>query len=679
MKTGRVTATLAALAAFLVAFGGADRNAVAGTWASAPSVQARLIAATTAVGSGPELSLALDIRLASGWKTYWRSPGDAGLPPRLDWSGSINLTGADLSYPAPRRYSLLGLETAGYENAVTFPLRAIVAQPGKAVNLRARLDLLVCSEVCVPVTLPLTLDLPAGPAEPGPDAALVTRAAASVPGDGTASGLTLRSLRAEGNALVAEVTSQTPLTAPDLFVETDPPLPFAAPATTVGEGGRTAAIRVPLAEGVTDPLPAPGQRVTLTLVDGARAAEFQAPIAAPQPAGGGLGIYLTALLGGLILNLMPCVLPVLSIKLLALAGMAGRPPREVRARFLATGAGILASFLVLAAGLIGVKAAGGAVGWGVQFQEPLFLAVMAAVMTVFALSLWDRVSIVLPDALAARLGGREGEGLAGAFGSGALATILATPCSAPFVGSAVGFALAGGPGTILGVFAALGLGLAAPWLAVAAWPRLAAAMPRPGCWMIVLRRLLGGLMALTAAWLVSVLAGVAGPVAGMVSGALAIALCAVLGWGRGRWRRPLAAALTAGMIAAPVFGAPPKSSQTAPGWVAYDETVLRAAVAAGRTVFVDATADWCLTCLANERLVLSRDPVASRLADPSVLAMRADWTRADETVSRFLARFGRFGVPFYVAYGPGAPEGQPLPELLTAETVTRALDAVRQK
>jgi suppressor for copper-sensitivity B len=345
-----------------------------------------------------------------------------------------------------------------------------------------------------------------------------------------------------------------------------------------------------------------------------------------------------ALLGGLILNLMPCVLPVLALKLLAVLGHGGRHPREVRAGFLASAAGIVSSFLVMAGVLITLKAGGAAIGWGIQFQQPLFLAAMALVVALFAANLWGWFEIPLPRFIAAAAEASPGRGrLAGPFVTGAFATLLATPCSAPFLGTAVGFALARGPAEIMAVFLMLGLGLALPYLTVAALPRLATALPRPGPWMAWLRRLLGLLLAATALWLLWLLAAP-------------------------RWLESSAAST-------------PASAAEVGAWQPFDLAALRADIAAGHVVFVDVTADWCLTCIANHRLVLDRPEVESRLHDRSgaVIAMRADWTRPDDRISRYLAGFGRYGIPFNAVYGPGAPDGLALPELLSIPIVLEGL------
>jgi suppressor for copper-sensitivity B len=400
-----------------------------------------------------------------------------------------------------------------------------------------------------------------------------------------------------------------------------------------------------------------------------------APPAAPPAAL--LAMLAVALLGGLILNLMPCVLPVLAMKLASVVTLDAARARDVRRAFLATAAGIVSAFLLLALALVGLKLGGEAVGWGLQFQQPWFLAGMALVVVAFAANLWGWFEVPLPALLSDIGGSRK---LAGSFATGVFATLLATPCSAPFVGTAVGFALAQGPLQILAIFAALGVGLAAPYLAVAAFPGAARLLPRPGPWIGILRKLLGLALAGTAAWLVWVLAGQLGVVA---AGTLAAAL-AVLAGGLFALRKSQAprgrVALVASVLLLALF-LPPKlgyvpertAEISAIAWQRFERGAVDAAVAEGKTVFVDVTADWCVTCQVNKRLVLSRGEIVAKLSSDGVVALRADWTRPDPRIAAYLAEFGRYGIPFNAVYGPGEPGGLALPELLSAEAVLGAL------
>ena len=644
----------------------------ASAWYVTEQGRARLIAATADPGDAASVGLGLQFELAPHWKIYWRSPGDAGFPPELDWKGSANLADATIAWPAPERFSVQGLETAGYSGAVVLPITLRVAQPGRPLHLKAHLSYLTCSEICVPREADLVLDLPA----PGAGyAALIDQYRAQVPGDGTAEGLKLTGavLRPGAKAVLdLTVASTAPLAAPDAFVEGGSAAMFGAPSVLTRDAA-AATLRLPIGGDWRDIV---NRKLTVTLVDGPRS--MSAPVAVTEGEGlidlktvaAMLGL---ALVGGLILNLMPCVLPVLSLKLLAALPRAGETLRATRRGFLGTALGIVLSFLVLAAATAAAKAAGLAVGWGVQFQDPLFLIVLAMLLMLFACNLWGFFELPLPRGIAAI----AERGPLGSVATGAFATLLATPCSAPFVGTALGFALAAGPLEIVAIFLALGLGMAAPYLLVAALPGLARLLPRPGRWMIYLRWVLGALLLGTALWLLAVLSGELGPHA-----ALAIALLlgfaglslAVLHEPVSRWL--LVGATLIGTLFVPSLAPPLPRLAIAPSsgpWRAFDAAAIGGLVRKGDVVLVDVTADWCLTCKVNARLVLDRAPVSDELAKPGVVAMRADWTRPNPAIDAYLARFGRVGIPLDVVYGPAAPGGLPLPELLTARAVTEAL------
>ncbi|MGH6882692.1 MAG: protein-disulfide reductase DsbD family protein, partial [Hypericibacter sp.] len=641
--------------------------------------------------------------LAKDWKTYWRSPGDAGYPIAVDWAGSGNLAKADLLWPVPHRFTLFGLDTFGYKDEVVLPVIATLNEPGKPLSIKAHLRYLVCETVCIPYEADLALEIPAGDALPSAQAQLIDRYYAQVPGDGRAQGLALEQVALAGSDTKPslEVTARSTLTGfttPDLIVEAPPGLYFGKPEIQLGEDDKLARFTLPITREANAPALS-GAAVTLTLTDGIRGLERNVTLSPAASSGqkfsGLLAMIGVALLGGLLLNLMPCVLPVLSLKLLGVAGHGGGEKAHVRLSFLVSAAGVLAAFLLLAAMLAALCAAGLAIGWGIQFQQPLFLAMMALIVTLFAANLMGWFEITLPgwlgslasdaDEAAGRAADRRS--LPGYFLTGMLATLLATPCSAPFVGTAVSFALSRGALDIFVIFGAMGLGLALPYLAIAAFPGIAVALPRPGRWMIHLRRLLGIALAATAAWLLSVLAGDIGiwGVAILAGLLIALAMALALLHRLPDNKRPLlwggAAVLGIAALALPalISSGPTAQARTqaqaglAGGWVPFEEARIGDLVAQGRTVIVDVTADWCITCLANKTLVLDRPEMKAAFETAKVVTMRADWTRPDEAISRYLARFGRYGIPFNAVYGPKAPEGILLPELLSRDAV---LDAI---
>ena len=668
-------------------------------WARNDHAAARLISGVTAA-EGAAVPLGLEFKLAKDWKLYWRTPGDAGYPPRIDWTGSENLAKAEFSWPAPERYKIFGLTTFVYQDAVVLPLAVAPQTPGAPISLRGKLEYLLCDKICIPYEATLALDLPAGSAAPTEHAKAIAAYAAKVPrlverAEGAPLFVEHAALTPESGGIVLEVLARAgdgqAFAKPDVIVEGPAALAFGPPQeVSLSDGGRLALIRLPVSAvgqaGAPDAALPDNAALTLTLIDGGRAIEqdVAAPLADARAPARLAAILALALLGGLLLNLMPCVLPVLSLKLMGAVRAAGYPARELRLSFLATAAGILVAFLGLAGGAVALKSAGLAVGWGIQFQQPIFLALMGLVLTLFACSLWGIFAIRLPTGVMdAANKACDGKALAGSFFTGVFAALLATPCSAPFLGTAVGFALTRGPGEIVAVFAVLGVGLAAPYLLVAAVPRLARLLPKPGPWMAWFCRALALILAATAFWLLTVLAAQAGLATAIVCGLILVAVSAALSLGhaaregsvlrRAVW--PGVGVLALGLAAAALLAQPERGRVAISdvAWQPFDRVQIINAVATGKTVLVDVTADWCATCQVNKKLVLDRGDVRAAIERGEVIAMRADWTRPDAEISRYLAGFGRYGIPFNVVYGPAAPSGLVLSELLSEGEVLAAL------
>ncbi|HVS14688.1 MAG TPA: thioredoxin family protein [Thermoanaerobaculia bacterium] len=435
--------------------------------------------------------------------------------------------------------------------------------------------------------------------------------------------------------------------------------------------------------------------IRLTVAEGGEPIDHQAfavsDEAAPASAGGAPGrsgpglltMIGLGLLGGLILNAMPCVLPVLSLKVFGLVDKAGKDRRHVALGALATTAGILVSFWALAAAAVATRAAGEAVGWGIQFQNPGFVAFLTVVVVFFSLNLWGLFEIPLPAALGGAGGGHR-EGLAGHFGTGLFATLMATPCSAPFLGSAVGFALSQPTGLTLVMFTAVGVGMASPYLLLAAAPGAARALPRPGPWMEVVRAVMGFLLAGAAVWLLYVLsAQIVAYRLAFFEGALL--LLGLFAWlkrraahsGASSWPASAAMAATAVLaVALAVTAAPAARGGESAGriaWQAFDEAEAIRLADQGALVFVDVTADWCATCKINERAVLESDEVVTLFERHHVIPMQADWTNRDDRIADYLARFGRYAIPFYALYRPGQ-EPHVFGELLTRGTVVAVVE-----
>ena len=710
----------------------ATSHGAAGPWWKTDHGQVRLISAgntagTTSgdVGAQPgKIQLGLQFKMLPGWKIYWRSPGDAGFPPRPSWAGSKNVASVHVDWPAPVRFSVTGLETLGYKNEVVLPLTLEPFEAGKAVSIRAQVPYLTCEEICVPYDARLTLDLPVGPESNSLETALIERFAALVPKKGGSSNLSVALAEVDGPPGKQQIrivaNAAQPFSSPDLLIEGPVGFRFGKPRVqnieTKGNLGRAvllASVSAP-PKSVKNGAPTDlvGSNLVLTMIDGSHAVEQQLDVRRGQVIAKSssnspnasstsavtftafLGILGFAVIGGLILNFMPCVLPVLSLKLLSVVGHGGGDRSEVRRGFLASAAGIVVSFLVLGTVAVILKASGQAVGWGIQFQHPLFLTTTAVIVALFAANLWGLFEIRLPGAVAdaALTVGQEGDNnsLTKHFLTGAFATLLATPCSAPFLGTAVGFALARGPVEIYAIFTMLGIGLALPYLLIALQPSLATRLPKPGPWMVTLRRILGLALAATAIWLLSVLDTQAGRTASLISGGLVAGVVAILWIGRlAKTASPALIWGTATVVGLLGILLPPQYAEQgminrdiAQGsikWQKFEPAAIAGHVAAGRTVFVDVTADWCVTCKVNKALVLDKEPVAARLNSAEIITMQADWTRPDPQISAFLQRFNRYGIPFNVVFGPKSTQGRPLPELLTRDAVLSVLDSVASK
>jgi len=676
----------------------------ASAWIDGPKADIRLVSAATAVGDMDSIPLGVEVRLDKGWKTYWRSPGDAGIPPQVAWDGSANMSGTEFFWPAPVRFQYFDLETFGYKDRVVFPVEARVASIGEAVSLRAQVDLLVCDDVCIPHSYEAALDLPSGPAMPSDFANLIDQYRNQVPGDGSRAGLRFEGAVVSGAPakplIRAAFRADAPFQSSDLLIEGHEDAVFSNPEFEYRDGGRLVMASITAEDifGEGKPVDLQSAPLTLTLIDGPRNIEASATPKSDGLAGVDMGapelvtllsVMALALVGGLILNLMPCVLPVISIKLLSVVGHGGGDPKQVRLGFLATTAGIIVSFLALASLAVGVKSTGLAVGWGIQFQHPLFVVALVVVLTLFAANMWGLFEVRLPVRVTdAAVAAGHGNSLAGQFFQGAFATVLATPCTAPFLGTSIGFALSRGPFEIYAIFAALGVGMALPFILVALFPALATKLPKPGPWMNALKKVLALVLLATAVWLLSVMAAQVSLAAALVVAALMAAIFAMFALRARKTVNERGAGLASAVAVAVLLAFLAPSALPALGlggrdvasfaardanWQPFDLAAIPALVAEGKVVFVDVTADWCITCQVNKKRVVDTDDVTAAFERGDVVLMRADWTRPDEEIARYLASFGRFGIPFNVIYGPDAPQGVVLPELLSTDAVTGGL------
>jgi len=666
-----------------------------------PRATVSLVSEHAAVSPGQQVRIGLRQRLAPHWHTYWKNPGDAGSPPTIEFKLPPGASVSEIAWPGPDCFIIGPVASYGYENEIVFPMTLTVpqdARPGSRLLVEANADWVVCEKECIPEEGKFSLSLPveasprlAGEAVRAAFAIADARRPQAAPWkvSSSADASVLR-MRVEGEGISAQ-SVRSALYFPERWGVVDH---VAEQSLQVEEGALTLTLRK--GQGYT-PAPSAG---LLAVTDGggqkrwfaldlpAASAPAAGSTAAPAAETPGLPLWQMAafaFLGGLILNLMPCVFPVLAIKATAVAGMSGGDRRAVRISSVFYTLGVLAAFMTLALVLLAVRAGGSAVGWGFQFQSPLFVAAMCWLMLAIGLNL-SGVFEVGSSLSGAGQGLATRQGHAGSFFTGLLAVVVATPCTAPFMGAAIGSALVA-PGFVsIVVFALMGLGLALPFLLLGMFPAVARRLPRPGLWMLRLRQAMAFPMYATAAWLLWVLAQQAGE-AGLrvaLAGSVLVGLVAWLaglhqqGAGRSWWPRGVALAALAGLAglmldlhgAAP---AQPSGGVQAKNAEPYSAERLASLRAEDKPVFVNMTAAWCITCLVNERTTLSTAAVQQAMRDHKVVYMKGDWTNRDPAITAFLRSFQRDGLPFYVFYAPGR-EPAVLPPVLTQELVTETFE-----
>lgn len=694
--------------------------------------RARLVSDVATAVPGSSITVGVLLRMDPGWHTYWVNPGEAGLPTTAQWTVPTGTVVSDLLWPVPEK-TIEGGEVLTYGYATetmlltTMKLPATLPAHGN-VKLRAALEWLECATTCVPGSDTVSLTLSLGTvAVPSPAAGQIAGYRRALP----------RALNEQQDVAVAMTVSNDTLMirvspaagielglngadVPDFFPLSENSGVAGRTRSTVAGGG--ALILVPLAGGKDLPgeirgvvvyRTAGGVRggVEVAYTPERHASPLDRTFVTSRSQAGELPLIMYigfAVIGGLLLNIMPCVLPVIALKIFGLVKMAGDEPRKVRRLGWMFSLGILVSFLVLALTVILLKAAGQQVGWGFQFQEPVFVIMMSALVFAFGLSLFGVFEIRLPGAAVAGVsavitqqGHKGGNGYAASFAEGVFATILATPCTAPFLGSALGFAFVQPVGVILLMFAAVAFGMALPYLVLTARPAWLRFLPRPGAWMETAKQFMGFLMMATLLWLLFILGKQLGMEGVIWTGAFLLTV------GVGCWLVGRFATLTASrrafwatwavavLLAAGGYGlflegaldvrtavaatsGPASSREEGPGevaWEAFSLTALESHLQKGHPVFLDFTAEWCLTCKVNERTVIASRGVQEKLRASGIVTMKADWTNRNPDITRLLAKFGRSGVPLYVLFPVNRPD-EPivLPEVLTSSTLLEALE-----
>jgi thiol:disulfide interchange protein/DsbC/DsbD-like thiol-disulfide interchange protein len=670
-------------------------------------VRPELLADTNAIVPGKPFTVGLLLRMAPGWHTYWKFSGDAGLPTEVKWNLPAGWKISDLQWPIPLKTIDPGdIETYGYENEVL--LMQEITPPSKLdtspVKLTAEANWLVCEKICVPGSATLQLDLPVESTSQPANADVFARYRHLLPQNWPEPNVARADWSRGESDLRFKITSESLGRYPEVDF-----FPLPEQETIVGHpaiesrNNNELIFRIPLESAPKTLSSMAGLVVFSQHPNGDARAAWEitgAPAITATRAASARGIFtflLFGFLGGLILNLMPCVLPVISLKIFGFIQQAGQSRQKILRSGIAFTLGIFAWFIALAVLLIALKAAGRDVTWGgFQFTNPYFVLVLSVIVLVFALNLFGVFEIALPQSLTRNLlSTSERKDLLGSFFQGVFATVLATPCTAPFLGAALGFAFTQSPAVILAMFVAIAAGMSAPYLLLSVQPAWLRFLPKPGPWMVHVKQFMGFLLLATLLFLLYVLGAQRGP-EGAIWASCFLLVISLACWMKGTFVLPTtsAAKRTIALVLMLVLvlgsgvyfiGEKFQSTKIAFGddprgdWQRFTPERLQTELEQGRTVFVDFTAAWCLTCKFNEATVLEAQDVRDAFQRHGIVKLKADWTNGDPVITKLLQHFGRPGVPLYVLYPAKNEEPIVFPELLTKSMLLDKLETVARR
>lgn len=646
--------------------------------------QVRLLSSTQQ--DDGKIDILLDVKLDDGWKTYWRSPGEGGVAPEIVWSTPVDTI--DWQWPAPGRFDVAGVSTQGYMGDIIFPIT--VSSKDKLDKLTGVLTLSTCSNVCILTDYPFELDL----TEPAPAdfTWAFNQAKGAVP---PTSGLVEQAKAGFANEkLVIELqkNSGSAWIKPNIFTDVVDGAVLGVPVIKTSGNSLTAIIDVSDDWGEESPN-LTGKTVSFVVTDGDISQQISSEVTpftgtiSSNGAGSAISLWqvvLFAVVGGLILNLMPCVLPVLAMKLGSVLMVPQGEQKTIRRQFLLSSSGILVSFWLLALLMTLLRVGQQAVGWGIQFQNPWFIGFMVLVTALFTANLFGLFEINLGSKANTRLATAGGQGNSGHFWQGVFATLLATPCSAPFLGTAVAFALAAPMSELWLIFTALGIGMSLPWLLIAAFPAIAKLLPKPGTWMLKLRAVLGLMMLVSSLWLISLLIPHFGATystaIAMIFLVLLVVFIAIKKGIKAAIFPLVLFTLFAGTFVWMTQGQQAGSRSLVKdtvNWQPLTEQAITDALAQNKRVFIDVTAEWCVTCKANKYNVLLRDDIQQLLGEPDVVALRGDWTKPSPEITVFLQKRGQVAVPFNQIYGPNLADGEVLSTILDRESLISVMNQAK--
>ena len=651
-------------------------------WKGIDEVQLRIISPLTNSGENEEMTLGIEYKLKDGWKTYWKSPGAGGFPQTIDYSSSVNVDNLKILWPSPIPFSILGMRSLGYEDNVVFPINIEIVDITESIYLNLNIHFLICKDVCIPVDVHLELFLPNNEKTNFTEHIFIIEKYISLsPLDEVENynfninKITMHTDN-ENHILEIEIKQNYPFKKPQIYIDNDLGLPVVEPEIEFNENRKLLNAKffyydtfIDLDKNnlnihISDFPFVYEQKVEFEISSNDKKLFFDYKL---------INIIFIALLGGLILNVMPCVLPVLSLKLLSVEKYSGKDKFFIRQGFFATVLGILISYALLALLLLLLKYSGQQIGWGVQFQQPLFLMFISLVLLLFSFNLLDLFEIKVPNLNFFSKSFNNNNFLSDFF-YGFFATLMATPCSAPFVGTAVTFAFTQSPSLLVLTFLLMGLGMALPYMVIALIPSMINFIPPPGPWMIWVRRLMSILLLITLVWIITILTNHFNYKFILISILLGFLILFFLVLKRKKMLKDKLILLIIFFIIIiyfliPSLGHFEKNSELKNNkWTDFNEINIADLIENDKIVFVDITADWCVTCQYNKQKIINTKEIQGLFDKFDVVQIRGDWTLPDKNIEFFLNRYNRFGIPFNIMYSKNLPDGVIFSELLSKKS-----------
>jgi len=660
-------------------------------WQGTDEVKLRLISPIKNTDKKDELIVGLEYALSEGWKTYWKSPGAGGFSQTIKYENSENIENIEILWPTPIPFSILGLNSLGYQNEVVFPVRTKIIDAYEPLNFNLDIHLLVCKDICIPVDVNLELMIPSGQKAEFTEHLNIIEKFVSLSPLQSAQTFDLMIDQVilhkvdDNSILEIEIEKNDPFTNPQIFIDNDMGLPVVLPQIEFNENKKRLNAKFFYEDAHFD---LENNYLNIHLSDSPIVYEQIVEFKLKEDSDSifnnykFINIVFISLLAGLILNLMPCVLPILSLKLISVIKFTGSEKKLIRRGFISISLGILSSYMLLALVMLALRYSGHQVGWGIQFQQPMFLMFISVVLLFFSLNLFDLFQIKNLN-LNTLNKSNDKNNLTTEFFYGFFATLMATPCSAPFVGTAITFAFTQEAIILLTVFFLMGFGMATPYFVVSIFPSTINFLPKPGSWMIWVKRIMALLLLATLIWVYSILANHFNSLFIFISLILAVVvfLLMVLNFfkkiPKGTFALSVLFIICFYFFLPSIMNFYKFSSSSNDNWVEFNEDQIETMLGEDKIIFVDITADWCVTCQYNKRNVINTKEIQELFQKNGIIQVKGDWTLPDQKIEIFLNRYNKFGIPFNIMYSKSKPEGVVFSELLTKKSIKQAVDRVK--